>query len=252
MAKLARLLMVVAAAAAWGPYTHQYFGMGFSRSAEFIAGCSAPDAFKAIAPSLHSFQFAASLYHAAATWNRTQAMEDFALGYGCHLAHDAVGHHANGFLNPSEDHPLELAVDAWVYRHGADRFQPIPTEMTELMAIASAQAHVTWNGTIPVLTVADASRAVSKFGSLVKIERVGLMADWLYERQMGRESWCNVSSFGDVLLNLWRSGNWSEKACGAWQRAMRASVPGTSAIEQLGELVESMFAGNNDTSCTST
>jgi hypothetical protein len=62
-----------------------------NRSDAFLAGCSAPDAFKLFSsePKLHSLPFAAILYehaqHQSTATNSSDAV-DFALGFGCHLA----------------------------------------------------------------------------------------------------------------------------------------------------------------------
>ena len=110
--QLRMFLVVVIVALApvhgWAPFTHQYFASldaSHSANSDFRAGASAPDAFKRIAPHLHSLQFAAHLYEAAVHDGGDNEVA-FALGFGCHLCHDMVGHHAAGFLNPQEDHPV--------------------------------------------------------------------------------------------------------------------------------------------------
>ena len=49
-------------------------------------------------------------------------MVEFALGYGCHVANDEVGHHKNGFLNPSADHEIEVNLDARFVHEQGDPF----------------------------------------------------------------------------------------------------------------------------------
>jgi hypothetical protein len=238
----------------WGPFTHQGFGShdpDRGTSAQFKAGCSAPDAFKGVEPSLHGLPFAAALYDFARLQkNNSKDAIDFALGFGCHLTHDFVGHHANGFLNPEEDHPLEIATDAFVYHQARGmKFEEINDEMTSMVVQASTVA----GGSIHAITQSDGSSSVLKFRALTTSEEGGIAVDPTFKASMIKDSFCNVSAFEDVQVNFDRSANWSQAACSQWQQLMlNSSTHGNAsqAISDLTKLVNSFFVANGGTSCT--
>eukprot|EP00656_Telonema_subtile_P029710 TRINITY_DN32793_c0_g1_i1.p1 TRINITY_DN32793_c0_g1~~TRINITY_DN32793_c0_g1_i1.p1 ORF type:complete len:216 (-),score=52.14 TRINITY_DN32793_c0_g1_i1:199-846(-) len=209
-----------------------------------IRDSSAPDAFKKLAPSLHSLPFAALLYTAAQNEGGAE-LTDFALGYGCHLAQDSIGHHANGFLNPQEDHPLEFAVDAYVSRQHSPEFVQMDTEMTQLVASASATA----NGSVPVVSPQEAIKAVSEFRALTTAERAAVAVDVGWSRAIVKDSFCAVSELSDALQNFWLSGNWTLSVCAEWQNSMITGESAASAMAKQAAVVEQLFAGNNGTSC---
>lgn len=223
----------------WGPYTHQSLCAHYSlrNSSEFVAGCSAPDAFKHIKTGLHSLPFAAALF---ATANGT-AEVDFALGYGCHLAADVVGHRNNGFLNPQSDHPLELATDAMNFRDAhRGSLQQISSKMSDLVSRASA-------GSVNSVSESEASTAVAKFRVLTTTEAAALAVDAFYQKQMIRFSFCNVSSFAEVMDDYQRASLWNKEACSTWQLAMLEGTPSPEAV--LYERVGQLFVSNGGTSC---
>ncbi|CAE8616784.1 unnamed protein product, partial [Polarella glacialis] len=137
------------------------------RSASFLAGCSAPDAYKfSTAPALHSLPFAGYLFQAARGQNGSQEQLDFALGWGCHLAQDMVGHHIRGFLNPDEDHWLELATDSYFWHSLPEvmLFEQISEEMQSWVVLASREAHAADpTESLPEISESDSNAAVSKF-----------------------------------------------------------------------------------------
>jgi len=114
MSYMVSSLACLVSVSAWGPFAHTYNNT--DKSAAFRTGLIAIDAFshdwfgeKAFRPQMHSFNFTAYLLNKA----NTTADKDFALGIGCHLAADHVGHDGMGYLS----HGLELFVDAWLHRH---------------------------------------------------------------------------------------------------------------------------------------
>ena len=229
---------------AWGPYTHQHFGAqdpSRAGSAAFLAGCSAPDAFKGREPSLHSLAFSSALYETAHR-NGSEEAIDFALGWGCHLTQDAIGHHARGFLNPLEDHLLEFAVDSYVYHNFGHRFLQIDSLAEALVVAASA------NTSTPI-TKAAASKCVSKFKVLTTTESAALEVNFLYKKQMVSDSFCNVSgSFGAVTANFHLAQNWTQNVCSAWQAAMLTPSAGNPVAEIQSE-IQRLFDGNKGSSC---
>ena len=254
------LLTAPPAARAWGPYTHQYFAGQdgtYGGSSTFRAGGSAPDAVKKLEPSLHGLPFAAALYAAAAVAGSAEGI-DFALGYGCHLAHDAVGHHRAGFLNPAEDHPLEFAVDTYVDAKlvtSGFAFSQISPAMVALVANASRRAAVAYPLLIHAVNLSAVQAGVSDFKTLTTAE------SWLlplnrpkYEGQLVSDSYCAVTDIAGVLGNFALATNWSVSACRTWTGAMRAGgaggVNGTQAAAMLEGYIDGLFAAHNQTSCT--
>ena len=236
-------LLLLPTVCAWGPYTHQHFGaQDASRagSAAFLAGCSAPDAFKELEPSMHSLAFATTLYNTAHQNGSAEAI-DFALGWGCHLTQDAIGHHARGFLNPKEDHPLEFATDSDIYHNFGHGYSEIDSLAEALVVSASA------NTTAPI-TEALASKAVSKFKLLTKAESAAMEVNFLYKKQMVSDSFCNVSSFGAVTANFNLAQKWTQSVCSAWQVAM-LTPSAADPVAEMQALVQHLFDGNNGSSC---
>lgn len=120
--RLASVLLVLPVLChAWGPITHQIFTCAVVPLSEcidttngvFILGSFSPDVFKKNYPIVHSFEYAsfqlsyARQLHAQGSVPGFDAVR-FSQGYVTHLIEDYVGHHHNGFLNPTEDHPLGM------------------------------------------------------------------------------------------------------------------------------------------------
>eukprot|EP00984_Skeletonema_dohrnii_P031002 scaffold22977_cov78-Skeletonema_dohrnii-CCMP3373.AAC.1 len=118
---------------AWGPVTHLYLcslanneTTTSSTLYSFYAGCNSPDILKKEWPELHSLEFATQLFWHAHN-STTEDLIEFALGFGCHIASDEVGHHSKGFLNPpSADHEIEFNLDSMIY-HERTREQFVAT-----------------------------------------------------------------------------------------------------------------------------
>jgi hypothetical protein len=222
-------------------------------SDSFLAGSSAPDAFKLFStePKLHSLPFAAALHDFAKQQTNSSGSPDaldFALGFGCHVAEDMVGHHAQGYLNPKTDHPLEAATDAYAVRAGSMPFKQISKEMCTLVVQASAAA----GGSIQPITQSSGSSAVLKFRALTTTEAGTIAVDLSYKSAMQKDSFCNVSSFDAVRANFELATNWSQLACSRWQALMRSnsSHGNTSGlVAEMAGFVDDLFAKNGDTSC---
>jgi len=249
------LLITTQRTTSWGPFTHQYFASKdktHAISVDFRAGASGPDSVKKIESSLHSFLFASSLYETAIS-NGGAAGIDFALGWGCHLTHDAVGHHANGFLNPKADHPLEFAVDTYVTFSPtpAGHFSQISSAMAELLANASEQAAHD-NPSIKAVTLSQVNSGIASFKTLTTAESIALRLNkWTYKGQLVKDSFCNVTNIDDVMINFATATNWTTMACSAWENTMQKSggKNGTSAEEQITDYINKLFVENGGSSC---
>lgn len=264
----ALLAAVLSAAAApvlaWGPYTHQAFGRLQQRaspagvpipsSAAFVAGASSPDAFKGAAPALHSLPFAAAL-HTAATASGDADLHAFALGFGCHLAQDAVGHHGHGYLNPAEDHPLEFAVDSYVQKNepgsGGGTLQQISDAQAALVANASVVYAHSSGDPSAALTMAQASKSVSSFELLTTAEAAAIAVNFLYKSEMVKYDACGAKDFAATLANYEVSRGWVLDACDRWVHLMAEGVEGGTASANVSAYVDSLFAAHGGTTCAS-
>eukprot|EP00931_Biecheleriopsis_adriatica_P100845 TRINITY_DN76086_c0_g1_i1.p1 TRINITY_DN76086_c0_g1~~TRINITY_DN76086_c0_g1_i1.p1 ORF type:complete len:268 (-),score=52.50 TRINITY_DN76086_c0_g1_i1:63-845(-) len=240
-------------AAAWMPVTHQYLGSldhVRSGSHSFLAGCVAPDAYKHFAPWLHSLDFAAYLWERARSTGNQDVL-DFALGWGCHIAHDLVGHHSGGFLNPKHDHLLELAADAFLWHTApALRYlQPIDGVREKLVVEASRDASRGSSGSMPEISEATAASSTSSFSMLATAERAVLVLDMLYESQIVSYSACPVANFSAALANFRLATNWSQAACAAWQHALLEGAAREVAVSKVTGFVQQLFDGNEGSSC---
>eukprot|EP00397_Hematodinium_sp_SG-2012_P044620 GEMP01049881.1.p1 GENE.GEMP01049881.1~~GEMP01049881.1.p1 ORF type:complete len:280 (+),score=54.97 GEMP01049881.1:82-921(+) len=152
-------------ARAWGPYTH--IAVEPRRSDYFQAGLIAPDAFshswfghEAFRPEIHSLDFAAALLFRA---RGDRNLTDVAFGWGCHLAVDHVGHDGSPpYLK--NGHQMEMAADAWVYKHNKVRVGNVLLNATAIAdpwlartvgftPISASSVEATWNRFTTFVTV---------------------------------------------------------------------------------------------------
>jgi len=269
---------------AWGPYAHEYFGglvlnetatatthlSSSSLAASysyFLAGCTAPDAMKYISPELHTLEFSAVLYLYAAAYmtpyyftnkknhnqeNRNDAtMEEFALGYGCHIASDLVGHHLNGFIDPLHDHSLEFATDAYLYHQHQRRQQQMyqlrhtnqpsyntlsfPNKLTDqeadMIYSASQTATTQYNISMHpnIVSQKQVRSAMHKFNAMETVEKQMMKFDLVYRTDMIKYSACKHSKrssssksipFENVIQDLQLSSDWIKQMCIHWNSEM--------------------------------
>jgi hypothetical protein len=237
----------------WGPFTHQYFAKEdavHGTSTTFVTGGSSPDSVKKLEGALHTFTFASTLYLEAKKNDNTDDL-DFALGYGCHLAHDAVGHHLAGFLNPQEDHPLEFAVDTYVHlKLDNSTFGQVTPRQELLIANASTSASSIYPF-ISTVSLSQVQKSVSNFKKLTTAESIALPLNrWTYSKQLVKDSYCNVTGINGALVNFARATNWSKLACNRWQSLMtKGGVNGTEAQTMVENYINELFANHGQTSC---
>lgn len=247
------LLQYLPHTVSWGPFTHQYFASldaTYHTSLPFITGGSSPDAVKKLENALHTFTFAAALYETATSSNTSSDIE-FALGYGCHLAHDYVGHHAKGFLNPLEDHPLEFAVDTYVETlSNKPSFNQLTSAMEALIAKTSRSASSVYPF-ISKVSLTQVQSSVGAFKKLTTAEHLAIQVNKLfYKSQLVKDSYCNISHVQDAVLNFKRATNWSISACNFWKDTMQNSgVNGTEAQTMVEKYVDGIFAAHEESSC---
>ena len=235
----------------WGPFTHQFFSSlddSHAKQIGFRAGASAPDAFKHISPQLHNPLFASVLFQVA---EESGQGIDFALGYGCHLSHDAVGHHTAGFLNPSEDHPLEFAMDSFIAKElSPPSFCQITPSEIALVVNASVKAAAEYPK-IKAIDLKQAQEAVLKFRALTTAEAVAMPLNFEYKSQLIKESYCKVTTLSQVVANFNQSRDWSVEACRFWESTMtNGTINATEARNRMEEFVQNLFNHHNNTSCT--
>lgn len=267
------ILFWVLGSHAWGPITHLYLcslaaeRSGNETSTTFFSGCNSPDSLKWAWPELHSLQFAAHLFQSAIN-NSTTDLIDFALGFGCHVANDEVGHHANGFLNPpSADHDIEFNLDSMIF-HEFDTTNTIVNgrlseDVIDLIQKSASSYHkMSNNGSIAPIDRARIQSAINRFQLSLRLElaMVRLEPQYLYEYELRRHSFCNVSSYEEVIQNFKFSADWAVRSCLKWRSIMwtRATDGATdgdkirenAAAHKLNEAVDEMFSANGGTSCT--
>lgn len=258
-------LLLAAPAAAWGPYTHQAMARlqpsaSGSNSPSFVLGASSPDAVKGTAPALHSLLFAAHFAAFTASPPPGSHLDpravDLSLGWGCHLAQDAVGHHVHGYLNPAEDHPLEFAVDTYVQHNkpgsGGGTLQKLDAPLTAAVVNASAAFAAATGTKGAELTTASAAKAVAAFDKLTSEEGVAIDVNFFYKSEMKKDDSCGAHSFGDALRNYELARQWCMQACGQWLRLMAARPPiaPAAAVANLTGYVDALFASHGGTVCT--
>jgi len=161
MSLLLCLLVFVFPIYSWGPATHQtigsvdLIGRFFAPDSQaFVAGTSAPDGFTYLKPPgwssqlgpLHSFPFANYLFrYYVSQVNRTDAMYSYILGYGTHLAMDAVAHAPRGYptcvVGPDM---MEVQIDTFVYHNGTKTLSILGDEGCKSVAKVFHDATVSW------------------------------------------------------------------------------------------------------------
>ena len=227
---------------AWGPYTHQYIGLQSSLQSppSFVSGCSAPDAMKGLNGTMHSLSFAVLLKNLARA-NFSAELASFADGWACHLAQDLVGHHPAGYLNPANDHDLELAVDALAFHTGAVHSLKQPS--ADMMRLVYAGAQRTGIGKSEAQIIA----AFKQFEGLTTAESIVLRGDVLYQSRMVRDSFCNVTTFEEAQKNFELARTWVVQTCGYWLNitASDAVLDPFSVESQVNGFVEQLFQSSS-------
>lgn len=267
------ILFWVLGSHAWGPITHLYLcslaaeRSGNETSTTFFSGCNSPDSLKQAWPELHSLQFAAHLFQSAVN-NSTADLIDFALGFGCHVANDEVGHHANGFLNPpSADHDIEFNLDSMIF-HEFDTTNTIVNgrlseDVINLIQKSASSYHKMSNGSTAPIDRARMQSAINRFQISLRLElaMVRLEPQYLYEYELSRHSFCNVSSYKEVIRNFNMSADWAVRSCLKWRSIMWTmskpdgatygdKIRENAAAHKLNEAVDELLSANGGTSCT--
>lgn len=261
---------------AWGPLTHLYLcSLAHNETTtttnstlhSFYAGCNSPDILKRNWPQLHTLEFAAELFRYAYN-STTDDLIDFALGFGCHIASDEVGHHTNGFLNPpSADHEIEFNLDSMIYheRIGGkfDDTAVYTISENEIDLILKAAAQHTWmlsttHRYMRQPKFVDRTRiqsAIKHFQLLTSAEHalIKIQPPPLYKYELRRNSFCNnVSNYQEVVANFNVSAEWAVLTCNRWEKTMWALIKHgdlNDAAPIIHRAVNELFRANNGTSC---
>ena len=127
---------------------------------------------------------------------------------------------------------------------------------------ASSYQKMSNNGSIAPIDRARMQSAINRFQISLRLERamVRLEPPYLYEYELRRYSFCNVSSYKEVIHNFNVSADWAVRSCLKWRSIMwtRATDGATygekirenAAAHKLNEAVDEMFSANGGTSCT--
>mmetsp|Transcript_18890 Transcript_18890/g.31023 ORF Transcript_18890/g.31023 Transcript_18890/m.31023 type:complete len:288 (-) Transcript_18890:1038-1901(-) len=261
---------------AWGPMTHLFLcsladNETATSSTLFYAGCNSPDILKKEWPELHSLEFAKDLFWHAYN-STTDDLIEFALGFGCHIASDEVGHHSKGFLNPpSADHEIEFNLDSMIYheRKGEKFDATTKSDLTEReidLIIRAASQHTLMlpathrnlrHGVISpnFIDQARIQSAIKHFQLLTSAERslIRIQPSSLYQFELQRNSFCNnVSNYQEVIANFNVSADWAASTCILWRSTMWSLIKHGNLNEAaaiMHQAVNEMFRSNNGTSC---
>lgn len=263
---------------AWGPLTHLYLcSLAHNETTtpstlhSFYTGCNSPDILKKNWPELHSLEFAAELFRYAYN-SSTDDLIDFALGFGCHIASDEVGHHPEGFLNPpSADHEIEFNLDSMIYHEKrGDEFDDITVYTIsehEIDLIIEAATQHTWMLSTTHRNLRKEAKkpkfidrtriqsAIKHFQLLTSAEHalIKIQPPPLYKHELQRNSFCNnVSNYQEVVANFNLSAEWAVSTCFRWRNAMYALIKHgdlNDAAPIIHQAVNELFRANNGTSC---
>ena len=263
---------------AWGPVTHLYLcSLADNETTtstalySFYAGCNSPDILKKEWPELHSLEFAAELFWHAYN-STTDGLIEFALGFGCHIASDEVGHHSKGFLNPpSADHEIEFNLDSMIYHErtgeqfDATREYDMSEHEINLILKAAAQytsvqssTHRNLRKDVITPKFIDRARmqsAINRFQLLTSAEHalLRIQPSSLYKFELQRHSFCNnVSNYQEVVTNFNLSADWAVSTCILWRRKMWTLIKRgdlKEAAPTIHRAVNELFQANNGTSC---
>lgn len=258
------LLLFLPSFLAWGPFTHVEFGgdsplrppASQQQISSFFAGCVSPDALKSVNMSLHSLRTAALMIMATtrpslAPFSSSVDFDPlhFALGFGCHVAADFVGHHQNGYLTPAHDHPLELQVDAYFVQNAP---HSNASSWRALLPISAASDLVQKSDPVSC-SAGGVEAAFDKFQALLLGERAALPLMHDVIGRMSSYDVCGPTDAATDLKHLDLSRIWVSAACNTWFDAVTALLSKTLRPDEVDALVlsrvDALFAGHNDTVC---
>jgi hypothetical protein len=280
---------------AWGPVTHLYLcslvaeKSGNETMHTFLAGCNSPDSLKEEWPELHSLEFAAHLFgyavqqhkqhgnHHNSTYSLDSTTDDlieFALGFGCHIANDEVGHHTNGFLNPPAiDHVIEFNLDSMIFHektggrfdntteyvmseHAIDLILKAATPHTSTTSAKTKHRYLRKEVIKPKpIDRARIQSAINHFKLITSAELalIRIQPPILYKFELKRNSFCkNVSNYQEVVTNFNLSAEWAVSTCMLWRRTLWALIKRgdlDDAAPIMHRAVNELFRANNGTSC---
>ncbi len=260
---------------AWGPLTHLYVCSQAHNETtitstlhSFYAGCNTPDILKKNWPELHSLEFAAELFRYAYN-STTDGLIDFALGFGCHIASDEVGHHVKGFLNPpSADHEIEFNLDSMIYHERiGNEFDDTTISEPEIDLILKVATQHTWmlptthrnlRKEVMKPNFIDRARiqsAIKYFQLLTSAEHalIKIQPPPLYKYELQQNSFCNVSNYQETMANFNTSAQWAVSTCFQWTNTMWSLIKHDGDLNDAATIihrtVDEMFRANNGTSC---
>ncbi len=161
-----------------------------------------------------------------------------------------MGHHANGFLNPAEDHPLEFAVDAnlWKSKPSGFAVHTASAAMFNFFAATTQAYAVAVNNSALAISVAVATSAWSSFNDLMVAETVAILPYFWFQKDLLKDDFCRATTVPEALANLARAQDWSRQAV---QMALTNVSPGqvARAVSLAIQFIDSQFAAHNGSSC---
>lgn len=257
----------------WGPFTHQLFSCylvqcpqsnvtgpcicpGNAGDATFslMLGASAPDAVKSLDGALHSFEFAARLYHYSLEHpsNSSFHPQSFALGFGMHIAEDYCGHHQNGFLNQDSDrdHIQEFGADTYL----VDRHKSMYRSFQ--FALHNNDSRNYFAQAISDLSQGQQSisrvlQALNDFDEQCTLERDAIALNFLYVEELAYADICGHSNLSVIVPTLQLAQIWSAVGAETWTSSI-SSLPdpsGSESAQAASDCVDSFFQHHGGTVC---
>ena len=234
-------LLLAVVVSCWGPVTHEtYFQCQYRDVADYKAclalpsfylfaiGSMAPDALKSF--NLHNLVFAGHQWQYAHA--NCSDMLPFAEGFAAHIVEDAVGHHPQGYLNPSVDHPQEFAVDTYATKDWAEK-EDIMVTFTSLNDTVSTELHA-FLGATSGLELADILNSINTFDHLLVEESLAIPFNVAYKFEMIEFDTDNsTTDFNQTLNHLQETVLIVKKAIDYWIAHIQQSTPSLAASSTL-------------------
>jgi len=253
----------------WGPFAHTYFGVNatvtnnitdLQQNDAFLFGLIAIDAFshtifgtsESTRPKMHTTEFLGYLMHFV-TENQSMSVDkkkivrDFALGMGCHLFADHVGHY-RGYLH---SHSFEFAGDWWV----RDKYDQVVTDgplvnivlIDQLLPIL-ADSTIADNVHMEPVTKNDLETNLHNFRLAFKSEKAVLDAAHLVPLSPEDFMIKTMSCCNDEPTEFLHGIDWSLDACTDWITHFNDHVEGS--VTEIQDFIEDVIAREPVVSCT--
>ena len=151
------------------------------------------------------------------------------------------------FLNPLEDHPLELAVDALEWKSRPTGFSVHTASDAAYAFVANATA--AWNASLAI-TAAQAAQQWQQFGLFILAEQAIISLDSTFQNDIIKYDVCNATDWTHAQANLFLAQKWAQTAVQVFLDAVSSpTTPAADAIKRSLAWIEGAFAANGGNGC---